>query len=221
MKIVRLIAVLLAVEAIPAGYSQGFVNLDFEAARIVPDPDSPYYPSDVFATDAVPGWVAYLHGVPQQDIVYNTVPLSAAAVTLQGPGSSLSPIQGQYFVSLWGEYRPTGGPGASAAIGQTGQIPISARALLVWGTLPVQVTFNGQGLGFQQTGAGPNYSIFSADISAYAGQTGELRFTAPFNQGGIIDNIQFSSQPIPEPGSLALLGAGGLALLWRFRRKGP
>jgi len=70
-----------------------------------------------------------------------------------------------------------------------------------------------------------NYTVFGADISAYAGQTGELLFTAPwqgepgqsgFEEDGMVDNIQFSSSPIPEPNEFSLVGLG--ALLLRFRR---
>ena len=43
-----------------------------------------------------------------------------------------------------------------------------------------------------------NYTIYGADISAYSGQTGELLFTAPFRISGMLDNIQFSSTPLPE-----------------------
>ena len=195
------------------GRAQGFVNLSFEATSLGTEP------AIVPTVTALPGWVAYLNGVPQQNIYYNAVPLSAAWVTLQGPGNGLyPPIQGQYFVSLWGEYRPLGGPGASAAIGQTGQIPLSAQSLVLWGDIGgVQITFNNQLLGFQVTGSTANYSIYAADISAYAGQTGELRFTAPVNIGGaLIDNIQFA---VPEPSTPSLASLGLLALGWHSRRK--
>ena len=61
---------------------------------------------------------------------------------------------------------------------------------------------------------------------AYAGQTGELLFTDPSFlgfQGGpaIIDNIQFSSNPLPEPSELALAALGTLLLGFRRWRKPP
>jgi hypothetical protein len=67
-----------------------------------------------------------------------------------------------------------------------------------------------------------NYTVWGADISSYAGQTGQLLFTTiadiPFASGGLLDNIQFSSIPIPEPGVVGLLGLGGLSFLWHRRK---
>ena len=47
-------------------HGQGFVNLNFENAQIVYD--SSYPPYAVYASDAIPGWTAYIGGVPQNDI---------------------------------------------------------------------------------------------------------------------------------------------------------
>jgi len=198
--------------------AQGFVNLDFEGASLAAYGDGP---AIVPTPDALPGWVAYVNGIAQDEIFYNTVPLSLAEVTIQGPASEFTPISGHYTVWLWGEYRPSGGPGASASIGQTSEVPLSSQTLTLWGAIQgIQVTFNGQGLGFQVTGSVGDYSIYTADISALAGQTGELRFTAPVNQVGVIDNIQFSNIPIPEPGVLSLFALGLLGLGWHGRRRG-
>ena len=59
-----------------------------------------------------------------------------------------------------------------------------------------------------------NYTIYGADISAYAGQTGQLLFTAPLQTGALLDNIQFSSVAIPEPSALTLFALGSLLLGW-------
>jgi hypothetical protein len=82
----------------------------------------------------------------------------------------------------------------------------------------MQITFNSQPLNFLVTGSSANYDIYTADISAYAGQTGQLLFTVPpYVNSAILDNIQFSSSPVPEPAALALaaLGAGLLGCLRR------
>lgn len=55
------------------------------------------------------------------------------------------------------------------------------------------------------------------DISAIAGQTGQMLFIAlpgtVFNAGyGLLDNIQFSAQAIPEPGVYGLFAFGALLL---------
>jgi hypothetical protein len=53
-------------------------------------------------------------------------------------------------------------------------------------------------------------------MSQFAGQTGELRFTA-VNSSGRLDFIQFSNQPIPEPSTVGLFAIGVLLLGWRSR----
>ena len=208
-------------------HSQGFVNLNFEQAQIVINPGFGAY-----ASNAIPGWTAYISGVSQTYIVYNTVPLAAPAVTLQGTNNILGhpPIQGKYFVMLWGEFNPNppGNPAFetnSAAIGQTGQIPLFAQSISFWGTIGgMQATFNGQPLDFLVTGSTANYTIYSADISAYAGQTGQLLFNDPYYGGtfggpATLDNIQFSSTAVPEPSELALGALGALLLGFRRWRK--
>ena len=57
----------------------------------------------------------------------------------------------------------------------------------------------------------------AGDISMFAGQTGELRFAG----AGLFDDIQFSNQPIPEPGTFCLFGLGALLLGRGFLCKRP
>ncbi|MDD5139103.1 MAG: PEP-CTERM sorting domain-containing protein [Verrucomicrobiales bacterium] len=65
---------------------------------------------------------------------------------------------------------------------------------------------------------GPNYTLYGGDISGFAGQTTQMTFSdvGIFANFWNIDNIQFSSSPIPEPSMLALCILG--ALLLGFRR---
>ena len=49
-------------------------------------------------------------------------------------------------------------------------------------------------------GSASTYYVYGGDVSAYAGQAGELRFFG----GGYLDNIQFSNLQIPEPSVLGL-----------------
>jgi hypothetical protein len=89
--------------------------------------------------------------------------------------------------------------------------------LLFWG-YSSEVSFGGHALSLSVLGITPNYDIYGADISAFAGQTGELRFTAPPQTLNIIDNIQFSDQPVPEPGVLGLSALGALLVGWRVHK---
>ena len=208
------------------GHCQGsFRDLDFESATIVRDPSSIYYPYAVVASNAIPGWTGYVGGVPQSDVLYNTVSGAAAAISLQGPGSQYRALQGNYSVGLQGEYNPAGTPGFTndAAIAQTGQVPENTKALLFL-TLPydvLQVTFSGQPLPLLQVRAFADYVMVGADMTAFAGQTGELRFRAPLNGGCLLDGIRFSDQSIPEPSASGLFAVGVLLLSWLRLRKQP
>jgi len=204
--------------SISVGRPQGFINLNFERATFIPDP-SQGYPL-VYSTNAIPGWIPYLDGVAQDYIASNGLSLGGAAVSIEGTNNptGFPPVQGNYFILLQGAgFGNTG----SAAIGQTGQIPLTAQSLLFWGRIgDLQITFGGQALSFSAVGSTPNYTIYQADISPFAGQIGELLFSNPnYNTYGIIDNIQFSNTPVPEPSALGLSVLGGLFLACRRWRE--
>jgi hypothetical protein len=91
--------------------------------------------------------------------------------------------------------------------------------LVFWGSLlGVDVTFNGQLIPYAAIGSGNNYTIYGADLSGFAGQTGTLGFLALSNGGGMLDKIQFSTQSVPEPNVFGLFPLGGLFFVfsrWR------
>jgi hypothetical protein len=66
-----------------------------------------------------------------------------------------------------------------------------------------------------------NYTVYGADVSAWAGQTAQLSFTTfaenphQNNQYLYLDAIQFSTQSIPEPSTFALAGLGSLFVGFR------
>jgi hypothetical protein len=191
-----------------SGYSQGFINLDFESATIITSGS----PSLVLAAQALPGWTA---GFPSDAVIlYNTVSIGGAALSIHDSNDPFNPpIAGRYGVGLQGASPGT----VSAGIRQTGQIPGNAQSLTFLGQLgSLQISFNNQPLSYFAIGSGANYRIYGADVSAFAGQTGELSFVALPNRGGFIDNIQFSNVPIPEPGVFGLSALGALLIGWRL-----
>jgi hypothetical protein len=173
--------------------AQGFVNLDFESANL-----SGYSAGSVPAADAIPGWTAYLGGTVLTSINYDVNDAFGP------PGAYIynsANLQGNYYAYVQGT------PSEPASIGQTGTIPATAQSLIWWGDGP-EVSFNDQPLSVTFVGATDYYTIFSADISAFAGQTGQLLFTSshyPNAPGDQIDNIQFSSSGVPEPSTFGLL----------------
>ena len=206
-------------------YAQGFVNLDFETTKITLTNFGRYVAT-------VPGWSwtplgNFVNG-DTNTVAYNDIALDAPAVTLQGTNSPYAPaIHGRYSILLQGGDQFVLSNTNGSAIWQTGQIPVTAESLMYWGGRgsfngqsqgALQVSFNGQSLTPVAISTTANYTVWGIDISAYAGQTGELRFTKPWlptndSDGVLLDNIQFSSSPIPEPSALALCGVSLLLFL--------
>lgn len=190
-----------------AGNAQGFVNLGFEAGNLA------HYglgPALVPTTDALPGWTVEIQGFQMSWVLYNDVSLGSAAVSLHGPGSVYLPFEGSYFVLLQADY-----PGFTTipSLAQVGMVPANAKSIRFYSnTSGFEVTFAGQTIPMSLLGSGDRFNVYGGDIDAFAGRIGELRLRGQ----GFLDNIQFSSQPIPEPGSLALFGAGVLLFARRF-----
>jgi PEP-CTERM motif-containing protein len=201
-------------------YAQvSFQNLNFESANL-----TGYQPGSLVPiSDAMPGWTAYYAGTQQtMQVWYDSTSLGSAFIAVNDINNSFgfAPIEGTYTVLLQGQFSSTFPSPVSAAIAQTGQIPMTAHSLFFWGNNnSLQVTFNGQVIPYTAFGNGPNYTIYGGDISGFAGQTGELRFTS-FNFGGdSLDNIQFSPKSVPEPSVLGLFALGSLLLGWRLFSK--
>jgi hypothetical protein len=74
---------LIATFAALSVYAQGtFQDLDFEQANPIPAGNNGSY---VTATSALPGWMAYIGGVPQTQVGWNTFALDLPIVDLIGP----------------------------------------------------------------------------------------------------------------------------------------
>jgi hypothetical protein len=126
-------------------------------------------------------------------------------------------LQGKYDVLVGASFSGL----VTAAIAQTGLVPSGSRsvAFLTGPADRLQASFAGQLIPLVQIGAGANYIIVGGDVSQFAGQIGELRFTAPPSSGGLLDDIQFSPLPIPEPSIVSLLAVGVSVLGWRALSK--
>jgi hypothetical protein len=202
-----------------------FQNLGFENTILTVFERNPSIPS--YATNAtVPGWDWSPHGNagygdPNTTVSFNDIALDAPAVTLHGTNSFRPAIRGSYSILLQGGTTAGGlatGNTNGASVFQTGQIPADSLSLIYLGGGAVRVSFNGQTLPRIAVGSTANSTIWGADISGYAGQSGELRFTAPWLSTGMLDSILFSPTAIPEPSVLVLSAIFVLCLFRMMKR---
>ena len=214
--------------ALVFGYSacaQGtFQNLIFESA-IVPSLPSGQ-PAFIPFVDAFPGWNGITN--PAAQAAYNGISVGAALLSIVDLHTSFYSnyvIQGNFTAVLQaGNVNPpeTYGP---AALFQVGEIPADANSLLfsafavAAGISNFFVRINGQNVAFSPLAVGSNFTEYGIDIAQLAGQTAEIRFVAepgvnPFTTV-FLDDIQFSDIIIPEPGVMALIALGGVALFWK------
>ena len=216
--IILIIIEVVTLSVVLSTEAQGtFQNLNFELANT----GSLTFALDVPVTSALPYWTVTTEGVQQTQIVYNGESAGAPAVNLIGPGYNPdvipAPIDGNYSVFLQGSF-----PG-SAAISQTGLIPTGTQSLFFEadpaddtappGQLELQV--GTQVVPFFAVETEPTYTLYGANISAWANDTEPLTFTAMQDNTALnnweIDDISFSTNAVsPEPNILALTAIGGL-----------
>ena len=195
-------------------------NLNFEEANV---PTTPVggYGWTVSASDAFPGWTIDYSpdgqpGLPLL-ILYNNLSLGTPAVDLIGPefpnGLGLMPLEGNYSVVLqsfhYGGGPPTGGT-VSLSCGVWVPSDAHSVTLLVGGwPSPAQLTLSGVNIPLDSIGGGR----VAGDVTAFAGTGAELRISGSL----YFDDIQFSSQFVPEPTLCGLVGMG-VGLTFFFRR---
>src|SRR6185369_13866491 len=206
-------------------HAQGtFLNLGFESADLPPVP-SGQFGDFVPITQALPGWMGLLGTSPATRVSQNNFALGSPNIAIFGPNWTTAPwiIEDDYTVLLQAGV----GGGEVTSLLQSGSIAVGSKSLQFRaagtgfpGPPDFSVFFTGQELEVLPLSSGPNYTLYGADISAFSGQTGDLRFTALANNL-LLDSIGFSPVPVPEPGVLPLAGIGAALLafgLWRRQK---
>ena len=224
---------LLAVMSSPV-FSAAFQDLDFDAATtnitvtLPPDQGAGYGP----ASDLLPGW-QLLQGTDPVSLVgldLNPISLGVASIYDRNSQGFPAPVLGEFSLGLFPgynlifDYQPF-------SLLQTGDIGANIRSIrfLNYGS-PFALTVNGALIPLEyeyQPGSldlDTRQAIVTGDISAFAGQTVQLRLTTVDIPGSTVnglDNIEFSTEIVPEPRVMTLLFVGliisGLRLGLRIR----
>jgi hypothetical protein len=219
-KVIILILVLIGTRF---GFSQSFINLDFNSANI---PTGTSSGSTISSLDAIPGWTAYLGNNQQTSVLYDSLDIGSAAIAILDANSPVGGLipGNNYTVVLQAGADSTGY--VSAAIAQSALIPSTAQSIRFEASLPYaagwQVTIAGQNIPVTQISTiNSYYAVYAGNIAAYAGQVTSLEFTALTGAGPTVnlflDSILFSTSPIPEPSVFGLLALGGLFFSSRRR----
>jgi hypothetical protein len=174
-----------------------FTNLDFESCFQLPG-----IPPSV----AMPGWTVSCGTVEGQPIGYRG---AVIGVFVNGAGGTWTDGQGTYIVM---ESKAWIGV-STASIAQTGSLSPSTRSLHCRLAGNLVVSFAGETLSCVPVSSN---SECAADISKFAGTTGELKFVLPlpnndpfnFGQSAYLDSIWFSDQSVsnlpPTPPTLGV-----------------
>ncbi|MBC8107506.1 MAG: hypothetical protein H7Z14_13015 [Anaerolineae bacterium] len=182
-----------------------FVNLDFELSTVQPTD-----PQVVPTAAAFPGWTARFGNNVSSTVFHDYAGAGEPIVAVYD-----MPAFGGSDALLQGEYMAVLGPGTDNAVtslAQVGDIPTGTQSmtLLCAGHAgPPIVRVNGLLVSTTYLSGIPasgEVNVYGADVSAFAGQTIEIRFQSktfiPGEDFGFrsFDDVRFSPNPIPEPG---------------------
>jgi hypothetical protein len=219
-------AALLLFVGVQSGFAQNFTNLNFESANI---PNGTQIGSDLPFNNTLPGWSGSFSNVEESyqatQVNYDGISLGGSQVSIIDSNDAqygYGPLQGKYSVFLFAGGAEFGTPYPTAtSISQTGLVPSGTMSLLIDmdESGGITITLGGQTLNMQPIENFPTYSIYGADISSFAGQIEPLTITAlPVGvlNGVFLDNIIFSTSPVPEPGTGGLILCG--AVLFGLKR---
>ena len=190
---------------------QGFINLDFSLAYNLPsNPGINGLP--ISTTNALPGWTAYGGDTVLSSITYLSNSFSGFSSAVQLEGGTLA-LGGSSFGA---------GLSSDSSLSQTAQVPSNAESLEFETSFAqnFELYLGGQRIYYTEISAGNGYDTYGANLPAgLAGQVETLTFYEDGSQT-VLDDIVFSSSPIPEPGEGALLGLGALVwgVYWRRSR---
>ena len=188
-------------------HGQGFQNLNFESAFNLPG--NPGNGESVSVANALPGWTAYDGEFAYPNIYYVSNNLLGSATSVELEGGSLA-LSGDYSVELF----------LGGSISQTGLVPENADALEFEASSSpnLYVSLDGQNLSYSAIFQGSGYTVYAANIPVSTeGQVEALTFSIQGSGQSVLDDIEFTTDSVPEPSQYALIGLGA-ALFGLYRR---
>ena len=225
--IIKHIVSVTVIAGVHSCFSQGFINLNFESASI---PNGTSSGSAIPISEGLPGWSAYFSSTTGTDqttqVIYNGISTGGFFISVIDSNAPVfSPIQGNYSAFLFG-----GGDASpySATISQTGLVPSGTESVLFdayESEASFIVSLGGQNIEVTALQTFSHYTLYGGNIpSSLAGELETLSFTEPPAAGSPpsffeLDDIQFSTSPVPEPSTLALTVLSDLSLFWRWRKR--
>jgi hypothetical protein len=203
-----------------------FQNLDFQDANLSPIPAGGFG-GFVPITSALPGWTGYLGSTEVTQVLQDNYTLGVASIDILGP--SWAALIDLYTVVLQPGFGNA--ENVSASISQTGLVPSDALSLQFKADIfsAFSVSLGGEILSLiplgtgQDSGSQLGYTLYGANIAAFAGHVETLTITALAapNTTDYFDSFDFSPSSVPEPDIAALTAIGGLlfgARKWFARR---
>lgn len=166
---------------------------------------------------AFPLWTASIGGAQPSTAIYDTINLDTSGISILDSGAPFGLIEGSYTAVL------QAGIGGDTALSQMGVVPTDTQSLIfkaLSANGPFAVSMNGQTLPLRPIGTGGNFTLYEADIRAWAAQNALLQFTVfavnPHvnNNFLYLDAIQF----VPEPTAHMWIMAAASLALWLKRR---
>ncbi|RZI85207.1 MAG: PEP-CTERM sorting domain-containing protein [Rubrivivax sp.] len=205
--------------------AQSFTNLDFESANF--DRNGGMF---VDWSLAAPGW-QHSAGNDTSIVYWRQTHIGGSQIYLLESASEsfgskpwIEGEYGMYFRSGVERGSDWNSPWINAYLAQTGLVAAGTQSirLIARGPSGFEVSLDGTPIALTAVGQ----DEFVGDVSAFAGRVAELRITDTVSRannqfdGVHVDNIRFSTSPVPEAGtlSLMLLGMGGLLGARRWRR---
>ena len=221
-------SLLLCLSWTPVLWAQAFQNLDFESATLVTAPNG-----TINFSAAFPGWGGFAGtnqlGTVQHNLTFlDTTGISIIDTNPLPPGVFGELIDGNYTAVLqagvYNGFTPT-----DVSLSQTGVVPLGTKSLsflALPSSLAISnftVSLGGVSLNLISSPvANENYTLYEADVSAFAGLPEELKFTLLAQNPHVsnrylsLDDIQFSPIAIPEPSGFDLVMVALVSLgLWR------